>query len=188
MCSKQLWFFLHNTSFPLFFRSCASLSFGELPLPQSMRSWQDCPSLDPIHISLKGPWFHHRLTQPTPSKNWYLERRDTWPEGHWNGVIEKAGPKQMSMSFSLELPRFLSFPKPVCSSSPLVPGATQHPSSTFSLLSLLLLQMIQISVPKNQLQTIHHVVGWIVSSQRPPEKKKCWSPNPSVSKCDLIWK
>lgn len=117
---------------PIFQKLLLSFFWGTVP--PAIR--EVLPRLSITQSNLHGPKEALLPPQADPtdsSKNWYLERRNTWHEGHWNKVIEKAGPKEMFMSFSLELSRFLSFSKPVCSSSPLVLGATQYPSCIFSL-------------------------------------------------------
>lgn len=87
---------------PLFLlRSC--------PFPTPMRSQQDnmfhsqTPKEALVPVSQADP--------TDSSKNLCIERRNTWPEGCCSWVLQKADPKEMSMSFCLGMPWFLILPR-----------------------------------------------------------------------------
>lgn len=170
---KQLWFCLYNTSLP------------HLLVEASLFLWGDCLSHALAGQHTTWSCSHTPKTGPNSTAGWpnqssmnlYRERRDTWPEGCQSGIFQKAGPKECSWTLAWGCPELcVSLPRP------LIPGATQHPSNTA--LCLLLLQMIQISVPKSWLQTIDPVIDWTVSL--PKRYVEILTPN--TFKWGLIWR
>lgn len=174
---------------PISDRSCPSLSFGELPLPQG--SWQDCLSLDPIHKPLKSPWFHHRLTQLTlPGicvlREGALGQKDTGAESSGRQAL-----KRHPCVFSWSCPDFY------CSQSLLVQILLrfQELPNTLPIHSLCFLRCasvtndtdisVQRSVADNFSCYGLNCVLWAL----PPKKKKdMLKSNPSTFKSNLIWK
>lgn len=162
-----------------------------------MGSCQDYPSLSLIHMALKRPCFHHRLTQLTHLRTGILREGTPGLKAVGTKSLRRQTLKRCSWVFPWSCPDF-------------------HPSQTLFVQVLLWFQELPNILPVHSLCLLKFasitngtgmgaqesiadnppVVGWIVSPcPRPPERKKerkkeqtTGHLNNSVSKCDLIWK